>query len=77
MLRWKIIILCFAYDKKIFLYILSYSKVKFDIFVYFCDQVIKLECQYPNRIRYLTIVSAFGPDEEEQSIIVGVDWTDK
>lgn len=39
--------------------------------------VIKLECQYPNRIRYLTIVSAFGPDEEEQSIIMGVDWTDK
>ena len=34
MLRWKITILCFAYDKKIFLYILSYSKVKFDIFVF-------------------------------------------
>lgn len=39
--------------------------------------VVKLECQYPNRIRYLTIVSAFGPDEEEQSIVMGVDWTDK
>jgi len=36
-----------------------------------------LESQYPNRIRYLTIVSAFGQDEEEQSIIMGVDWTDK
>lgn len=39
--------------------------------------VVKLESQYPNRIRYLTIVSAFGQDEEEQSIIMGVDWTDK
>ncbi|XP_078362071.1 uncharacterized protein LOC144646386 isoform X3 [Oculina patagonica] len=39
--------------------------------------VIKLESQYPNRIRYLTIVSAFGPDEEEQSIVMGIDWTDK
>ncbi|XP_068748350.1 uncharacterized protein [Montipora capricornis] len=39
--------------------------------------VVKLECQYPNRIRYLTIVSAFGPDEEEQSIVMGVDWMDK
>lgn len=40
-------------------------------------QVIRLESQYPNRIRYLTIVSAFGPDEEEQSIVMGVDWIDK
>ncbi|XP_020623514.1 protein phosphatase Slingshot homolog 2-like [Orbicella faveolata] len=39
--------------------------------------VVKLESQYPNRIRYLTIVSAFGQDEEEQSIVMGVDWTDK
>lgn len=39
--------------------------------------VVKLESQYPNKIRYLTIVSAFGPDEEEQSIVMGVDWTDK
>lgn len=39
--------------------------------------VIRLESQYPNRIRYLTIVSAFGPDEEEQSIVMGVDWIDK
>ena len=22
-------------------------------------------------------MSAFGPDEEEQSIVMGVDWTDK
>ena len=36
-----------------------------------------MESQNPNRIRYLTIVSAFGQDEEEQSIIMGVDWTDK
>ena len=36
-----------------------------------------MESQYPNRIRYLTIVSAFGQDEEEQSIVMGVDWTDK
>ena len=78
MLRWKIINYALLMTRSSFFIFSVTVKLSCSIFsFYFCDQVIKLECQYPNRIRYLTIVSAFGPDEEEQSIIVGVDWTDK
>lgn len=56
------------------LHVHGYSTI---FYIFLLIQVVKLESQYPNRIRYLTIVSAFGPDEEEQSIVMGVDWTER
>ena len=38
-------------------------------------QVVKVQSQYPNKTRYMAIVSAFTDDDVEESIVVGIDWS--
>eukprot|EP00058_Branchiostoma_floridae_P005171 XP_002590659.1 hypothetical protein BRAFLDRAFT_125545 [Branchiostoma floridae] len=38
---------------------------------------VKLESAYPDRIRYMAIVSCFGREDTEESIILGIDFQDR